>query len=75
MSFRKTGSVTGEVTGVEQPDGALAKEAAREPGRAWNSADEAALEGENQVADRAVYTPPVPEGFQVAEGARTVTLH
>lgn len=62
MSIRKTGTATGQVTGVEgQPGGeALAPVTAGIPGNVpeWDSADrwpaedEAALAAENEAADR-----------------------
>lgn len=74
MAFRKTGSVTGEVTEVEQVPESLSKEASRKPGEPWSGQDEQALAGENSGADGGTYSNPTPEGFHLADGSRTVTL-
>ena len=51
MTIRKTGSVTGEITGIEE-DGPLSKSAARRiEATEWRSADEQALADENREVD------------------------
>jgi hypothetical protein len=48
MSIRKTGAVTGEVTGVEQQG--MAREAAA--GQPWTPEDDSGLAAENEAADK-----------------------
>jgi hypothetical protein len=50
MSIRKTGSATGQVTGVETPEQGLTAEAARR--RDWTADDDQALAEENTAADQ-----------------------
>ena len=54
MAIRKTGAVTGQVTGVEQaPEEAItATASAAGPAPQWAVHDEAALLTENEEADR-----------------------
>lgn len=55
MTIRKTGSVTGEVTGIED-DGQISKTGSSEPFQdvrdAWGGTEEDALAAENRKADQ-----------------------
>lgn len=51
MTIRKTGSATGQVTGVDQsPEQGITSEAARS--QPWSEADDQELTAENEAADQ-----------------------